>query len=93
VQLGGTVLTFADPHLEVVDIRQIYDKFPDKNWSSFGQIWIQLCRRKVVHSTELPASKCCLCMDLGSSKHCLSSAACYYSSVHQLIYYSVLNIV
>ncbi|XP_067947041.1 transcriptional enhancer factor TEF-1-like [Watersipora subatra] len=30
VQLGGTVPTFADPQLEVVDIRQIYDKFPDK---------------------------------------------------------------
>lgn len=30
VQLGGSVPTFADPHLEVVDIRQIYDKFPDK---------------------------------------------------------------
>lgn len=30
VQLGGTMPSFTDPQLEVVDIRQIYDKFPDK---------------------------------------------------------------
>lgn len=30
MQLGGVLPTFSDPQLEVVDIRQIYDKFPDK---------------------------------------------------------------
>lgn len=30
MHIGGAAITYTDPLLEAVDVKQIYDKFPDK---------------------------------------------------------------